>query len=84
MVKLVQSYKVHEGAGIVLAINARLLVKNMSPFGAFLVDFPESQICCWVGSGEPPISRMKLSRIRHYFESRGIVERIGFDVQVRA
>jgi hypothetical protein len=84
MTSLIQAYNVHEGAGIVLAINARLLVKNMSPFDKFLADFPESQLLCWVGSGEPPISARKVSRIRQHFDGRGSGERVGFDVQVRA
>lgn len=73
----------HLDQGIVLAVNARLLVKNMQPFESFLDQFPASQILCWTGSGEPPISRTKMNVIRKHFELHGSINRVGFDVQVR-
>jgi hypothetical protein len=75
---LIRAYDIHKSAGIVLAINARLLVKNMSPFDRFLADFPESQLLCWVGSGEPPISTRRVARIHEHFDGRGSGDRVGF------
>ena len=73
----------HLDQGIVLAVSARLLVKNMQPFDSFLDQFPAAQLLCWTGSGEPPISQMKLRTIRKHFELHGSMNRVGFDVQVR-
>lgn len=81
MCNLIRTHKLDQG--IVLAVNARLLVKNMRPFERFLEKFPESQILCWVGSGEPPISERKKNRIRKHFELHGSIQRVGFDLQVR-
>ena len=83
MINLIRAYKLSESAGIVLAVNARLLSKNMPPFESFLDKHPDSQLLCWVGSGEPPIAMMKVNRIQKHFRRHGSIERIGFDVQVR-
>lgn len=81
MINLIRAYKLSESAGIVLAVNARLLSKNMPPFESFLDKHPDSQLLCWVGSGEPPIAMMKVNRIQKHFRRHGSIERIGFDVQ---
>jgi len=66
----------------VLAINARLLVKNLSPFETFLKNFPTSQLLAWTASGEPPISKRKIERIKHHFHVHGTLGRVGFDCNV--
>jgi hypothetical protein len=72
----------HFATGVVLAINARLLVKNMPPFEKFLEHFPSSQLLVWTASGEPPISKRKIDRIKHHFHSHGTLDRVGFDCNV--
>ena len=71
-----------KSAGVVLAINARLLSKHYAPFDAFLKQYPSSQLLVWTGSGEPPISTQKAAKIRQHFEKEGTITRIGFDCQV--
>jgi len=68
----------------VLAINARLLVKNMVPFETFLEHFPSSQLLVWTATGEPPISQRKIDRIRKHFDSHGTLDRVGFDCKASA
>lgn len=70
--------------GVVLAINARLLVKNMVPFETFLEHFPSSQLLVWTATGEPPISQRKIDRIRKHFDSHGTLDRVGFDCKASA
>jgi hypothetical protein len=82
MMSLIKTCQLPNSAGIVLAVNARLLSKNMQPFESFLDAYPEGQLLCWVGSGEPPIARRKLMRICKHFEEHGSIDRIGFDVKV--
>lgn len=78
------SYKFHDPLlGIVLAVNARVLVKNCAPFDKFLSDFPSSQILVWTGSGEPPISKGKIDAIKNHFQLKDTDDRIGFDCSVR-
>ena len=80
---LIGEYKLCETWGLVLAVNARLLSKNMAPFEVFLDAYPEAQLLCWVGSGEPKIAKRKVTRIQRHFQRHGSEERVGFDVQVR-
>lgn len=72
-----------ESSSIVLAVNTRLVAKNMAPFVDFLDRFPGSQLLLWVGSGEPPISVEKQKSIECFFQSNDHGNRVGFDVQVR-
>ena len=83
MMSLIKAFQLDNSAGIVLAVNARLLSKNMQPFESFLNAYPEGQLLCWVGSGEPPIAQRKVKRIYRHFEAHGSIHRIGFDVKVR-
>lgn len=83
MMSLIKAFQLDKSAGIVLAVNARLLAKNMQPFESFLDAYPEGQLLCWVGSGEPPIAQRKVKRIYRHFEAHGSIHRIGFDVKVR-
>ena len=57
--------------GVVLAVNARVLVKNLKPFDTIFHDLPHVQLLVWTGTGEPPISFNKISTIRRYFEESG-------------
>jgi len=68
--------------GVVLALNARQLVRNMSPILKFLDEFDLSQILVWTGSGELPIPRRTLQIILNFFEKEGVNDRIGFDCKV--
>jgi len=68
--------------GVVLALNARQLVRNMSPILKFLGEFDQSQILVWTGSGELPIPRRTLQTIHNFFEKEDLNDRIGFDCKV--
>jgi len=81
MTRLITAHKLHESFGIVLAVNARLLSKNMTVFDTFLESFSNAQLLCWVGSGEPPISFVTINKIRAHFLQHGSIDRVGFDVQ---
>lgn len=82
MMTFIKESKLCEIGGVVLAVNARLLSKNMAPFEAFLDAYPEAQLLCWVGSGEPKIAKRKADRILKHFQRHGSGQRVGFDVQV--
>ncbi len=69
--------------GVVLAINARVLYKNLKPFDSILKEYPQVQLLIWTGTGEPPISESKIDGIKSYFETNGYIDQIGFDCQVR-
>ena len=75
--------QISKKVGIVLALNARLLAKNLPPFGDFLERYDSSQLLIWTGQGEPPIPRRKVHYIQEFFDARNLGHRIGFDVQVR-
>mmetsp|Transcript_14588 Transcript_14588/g.22515 ORF Transcript_14588/g.22515 Transcript_14588/m.22515 type:complete len:323 (-) Transcript_14588:223-1191(-) len=81
MTDLIRRHELQD-SGIVLALNARLLVKDCTPFDKFLTEFPSSQILVWTASGEPPISRGKIDIIKNHFASKGNGDRIGFDCLV--
>ena len=68
--------------GIVLAVNARVLEKNPHPFDSILVKYSQMQLLVWTGTGEPPISQSKISKIQRHFEANGCIEQIGFDCKV--
>lgn len=54
----------------------------MIVFNKFLDSFPNAQLLCWVGSGEPPIANRTMSKIQSHFQQHGSIDRVGFDVQV--
>lgn len=83
MMSLIEESKLCDAGDVVLAVNARLLSKNMAPFEMFLDAYPEAQLLCWVGSGEPKIAKRKVKRIQQHFRRHGSEERVGFDVRVR-
>ena len=83
MVALVSEHKlIEKKIGIVLAVNARSLVRNMSPFDGIMSDFPLLQILAWTGKGEPQLPRSVIENIEDHFEARGCLDRVGFDCQV--
>eukprot|EP00979_Chaetoceros_neogracilis_P017931 scaffold10534_cov246-Chaetoceros_neogracile.AAC.9 len=47
--------------GVVLAVNARVLAKALSPFDSILNDYPHIHLLAWTGTGEPPISMHQVS-----------------------
>ena len=70
--------------GVVLAVNARVLAKNCSPFNASLFyEIPGLQLLIWTGTGEPPISARQIDVIKNYFDRNGYSNRVGYDCQVR-
>jgi hypothetical protein len=64
---------------IILALNARLLAKNLSTFDSFLMEYVSVRILAWTGSGEPPIPLAEVEKIRNYFVMKGMSGRIEFD-----
>lgn len=69
--------------GVVLAVNARVLAKNCSPFNASLFyEIPGLQLLIWTGTGEPPISARQIDVIKNYFDRNGYSNRVGYDCQI--
>jgi len=69
--------------GIVLAVNARTLAKDPTPFDPFLKEYPEISLLIWTATGEPPISRSKITYIEEHFKSIGCANnQVGFDCLV--
>ena len=67
-------------AGVVLALNARLLALKPDVFDSFLAAFPGTQILAWTGAGEPPIPQQEIESIKHHFFN--METRIGFDCDI--
>jgi hypothetical protein len=67
---------------LVLAVSARLLSYRPTAFDDFLTQFPNAQILAWTGTGEPPIPRGQVERIRSQFQASSNEERIGFDCAI--
>lgn len=86
MVDLIRRYNLedeHTSGGIVLAVNARLLYNDCSPFDSFLeTSMPNSQLLVWTGTGELPIAQDSIDSIKAHFEKQGTLDRIGFDCKV--
>ena len=68
---------------VVLAVNARVLVKRVEAFDLLLEQVPSCQLLVWTATGEPAISTKIYSRILNHFESFGCRSRVGFDCKVR-
>lgn len=68
--------------GVVLALNARQLAKNVQVFDPILRQFPELQLLIWTGKGEPAIASTMKQYMQNHFNARGMGHRIGFDVHV--
>ena len=84
MIDLFQKYRcsAFDNAGIVLALNARQLAKNLDPFVRFLEEVENSQLLVWTGTGEPAISHQQLKGIQKYYNTYEKEGRIGFDCRV--
>jgi len=67
---------------VVLAVNARVLAKDPTPFKSILSDHPHIQLLAWTGTGEPSISMHQVKLIEEYFRSIGCEAQLGFDCQV--
>lgn len=67
-------------SGLVLALNARLLCLAPRVFDSFLLEFKQSQLLAWTGTGEPPIARSSVDNLSDSFQQNLLGERIGFDV----
>ena len=66
--------------GVVLALNARQLVRSMHHFDIIMKRFPDLQILVWTGKGEPAVPLSSVDTIQQHFGTVG--NRIGFDCQV--
>lgn len=69
-------------AGVVLAVNARVLAKRVGCFDDLLKEFDSCQLLIWTGTGEPAISSYLLRYLRNHYEQIGCGDRAGFDCQV--
>mmetsp|Transcript_5672 Transcript_5672/g.6222 ORF Transcript_5672/g.6222 Transcript_5672/m.6222 type:complete len:338 (+) Transcript_5672:37-1050(+) len=84
MINLIRDYDLIS-YGVVLPINARLLVKNVVPFQHFLNVFPNNdntQLLAWTATGEPPISLRKVKQIKSEFAAVKNNCGLGFDCAV--
>jgi hypothetical protein len=68
-------------SGLVLALNARVLSKDITAFDGLLETFGNAQILAWTGSGEPGIPKKLVTSIVEHYRSLGMLERIGFDCE---
>jgi hypothetical protein len=68
--------------GVVLAVNARVLVKNLKPLEFILRDIPKIQLLVWTASGEPPVSKHLMHIIQNHFNEQGFCDRVGYDCKV--
>eukprot|EP00551_Chaetoceros_affinis_P008106 CAMPEP_0203684056 /NCGR_PEP_ID=MMETSP0090-20130426/47834_1 /ASSEMBLY_ACC=CAM_ASM_001088 /TAXON_ID=426623 /ORGANISM="Chaetoceros affinis, Strain CCMP159" /LENGTH=334 /DNA_ID=CAMNT_0050553217 /DNA_START=51 /DNA_END=1055 /DNA_ORIENTATION=+ len=68
--------------GVVLAANARVLVRDPHPFDSILKEIPEIQLLVWTGTGEPPISAGKIKKIKNHFQEINCMHQVGFDCQI--
>lgn len=83
MIELVETFDLLEKtAGVVLAVNARVLAKDPTSFDSILKRYPTMQLLVWTGTGEPPISETQISSIKEYFHCIGFEDQLGFDCQV--
>ena len=84
MIEFVQRHNlIDKSEGIVLAVNARVLAKDCKPIDRFLVEIPSSQLLVWTATGEPPISKRKISNIDSHFRCKNIHNKVGYDCKVR-
>lgn len=69
-------------SGVVLAVNARVLVQNYKPLQQILSKYPNCQMLVWTANGEPAIPERKINSIQRYFEKCKLIDRIGFDCKI--
>ena len=85
MSDLVRQYNIassSSGARIILALNARQLGKSLPVFDGFLRDYPGSTVLAWTGSGEPPIPADEIQKIRDYYQTMNMKDKIEFDCSI--
>jgi len=83
MMKIIKKHNLASScAGIVFAVNARVLVQDFKPLIRLLWSIESSQLLVWTATGEPPISRWKIRMIADRFNNEGVIDRIGFDCKV--
>jgi hypothetical protein len=83
MKELIQYYELSKKCrGVVLAVNARVLAKNVGALDELLQTIPSCQLLIWTGTGEPAISMRLFNYLRRHFELTGCKDRVGFDCQV--
>lgn len=68
--------------GVVLAVNARVLVKRLEAFDEILEELPFCQLLIWTATGEPKLSITKFRTIKEHYEGTGCSHRVGFDCKV--
>jgi len=83
MMSLIVAYDLFQkSAGVVLAVNARVLgMSDLSVFQRILSRYP-TQLLVWTGVGEPPIPQSLVRHLKLHFEKHGFIDRIGFDCSV--
>jgi len=80
MLDLIERHDVvNSSIGIVLAVNARVLVQDCKALDRLLTAFPSSQMLIWTATGEPPISKRKMKIITSHFLRQQTHDRIGYD-----
>jgi len=79
---IINNYLIEKSKGVVLAVNARVLCKRLDVFDKILNDFPQLQILVWTATGEPPISKIRIEKIRNHFSKTGMSANVGFDCLV--
>uniref|UniRef100_A0A7S4QC85 Menorin-like domain-containing protein n=1 Tax=Ditylum brightwellii TaxID=49249 RepID=A0A7S4QC85_9STRA len=82
---MLQYSLLEKSAGVVLAVNARVLAKSPSVLDDTLDEFGKTQklqVLIWTGTGEPPISNRIFSNLKDHFERIGCQDLVGFDCQV--
>ena len=68
-------------AGIILAVNARILRKCYTYVSRFMF-MVRSDLIVFSSKAEPPVSFKLIDDITNHFRAEGIIDRVGFDCQV--
>jgi hypothetical protein len=80
---LIHQYSLIENSmGVVLAVNARVLVKSLGVLDDLLKELSNLQLLVWTGTGEPAISNHLQQRIKQHFCTIGCQDQVGFDCKV--
>ena len=69
-------------SGVVLALNARILHRNLSIFDDLLQKYPSVEILAWTGAGEEDIPKHIVDGISQHFCAVGIEDQVSFDVSI--
>jgi len=79
---LIKKYQLEDkSAGIILAVNARILRKCYTYVSRFMF-MVRSDLIVFSSKAEPPVSFKLIDDITNHFRAEGIIDRVGFDCQV--